>query len=41
MESEANVDVGPAEAEDWAGSGPARLEVRSEYREGNNRSGND
>ena len=34
--SEANVDVGPMEAEDCTGSGPAGSEVRSEYKEGNN-----
>ena len=31
-ESEANMDDGPAEAKDYAGSGLARMEVRSECR---------
>ena len=40
-ESEADMDNGPAEAEDYARSGPAGLEVRVGVQEGNNGSGND
>ena len=40
-ELEASMDVGPMEAEDCTGLGPAGSEVRLEYKEGNNGSGDD
>ena len=40
-ESGTNVDDGPAEVEDYAGLGPARLEVRIRVQGGNNEPGDD